>query len=286
MATYGFIGLGIMGSGMAANLVRAGFDVTVWNRTPHKTEALAAMGASVAGSPSEVAASCEITFAMLSDPASVREVLFGADGVLEGVGAGHDLVDMSTVDDATSRETAAAVHERGGHFVEAPVSGTKKPAEDGTLVILAAGDRDLYDAAQPAFDAMGKIAFYLGETGNGSRMKLAVNAVMGGMMAAFAEGVALAEKAGLPGETVLEVLDQGAMACPMFRAKGPMLLQRDYPASFPLKHMRKDLRLAQELAREVGQPLSTTDAATGTFERAMTEGRGDEDISAVFEAIR
>jgi 3-hydroxyisobutyrate dehydrogenase/2-hydroxy-3-oxopropionate reductase len=286
VTTYGFLGLGIMGGAMAANLARAGFDVTVWNRTAEKAAPLVSLGAHQGTSPREVVEACDITFAMLADPAAVEAVCAGPDGVLAGTGHGHDFVNMSTVDDITSRRIADAVAGTGGRFLEAPVTGTKQPAEEGTLVILAAGDESLFEAAAPAFGAMGKTSLYLGEVGNGARMKLVVNAIMAGVLTALCEGMALGLKSGLDGERLLDVIDAGAFANPMFRAKGRLLLDRDYPASFPLKHTQKDLRLAVELSERSGQPLHCIAAVNETFKRARITGHGDEDISAVFEAIR
>ncbi|MDD2337910.1 MAG: NAD(P)-dependent oxidoreductase [Geobacteraceae bacterium] len=286
MTKYGFLGLGIMGNAMATNLVRAGFEVTVWNRTPAKCTPLIELGAHPGSSPREVVADCDITFAMLSDPAAASEICFGPNGVLSGIGDGRGYVDMSTVDDTTARNIMQAVTERGGRFLEAPVSGTKKPAEDGTLIILAAGDETLYKDSVAAFDKMGKKHMYLGEVGQAARMKLVVNLVMGGMMVALCEGMALGLKGGLNGQQILEVLDAGALANPMFKGKGALLLQKEFHTSFPLKHMQKDLRLAIGLGDALGQPLHGTAATNETFIRARAEGHAEEDFSAVFEVIR
>ncbi len=286
MAKYGFLGLGIMGSAMAANLVRAGFEVTVWNRTGERCAPLVALGARQADTPREVAATCDVTFAMLADPDAALAVLEGPDGVLSGIGQGRGYVDFSTVDDATANAIASQIVARGARYLEAPVSGTKKPAEDGTLIILAAGDRGLYDEVAPALDKLGKKRLFLGEVGQGARMKLVVNAIMGSMLAALGEGLALGLKGGLDGTEILDVLDAGAMACPMFRGKGPMLLSGEYPTSFPLKHMQKDLRLALALSEKLDQNLALTAASNELFKRARIAGHGDEDIGAVFSAIR
>ncbi|MFT3736868.1 MAG: NAD(P)-dependent oxidoreductase [Rhodocyclaceae bacterium] len=286
MIRYGFLGLGIMGRAMATNLIRAGFDVTVWNRTPARCTPLVELGAKQAATPAEVAANCDITFAILADPAAARDTCFGPDGVLAGIGDGRGYIDMSTVDDQTARDIAGAIAERGGRFLEAPVSGTKKPAEDGTLVILAGGDRSLYDDAGPALDKLGKKRLHLGEVGQGARMKLVVNMIMGSMLTAFSEGLSLGMKGNLDGAQILEVLDAGAMACPMFKGKGPMLLAGDYSTSFPLKHMQKDLRLAIALSEELGQTLHTATASNELFKRALLAGHGDADIAAVHGVIR
>lgn len=286
MSDYGFLGLGIMGSAMAANLVRAGFDVTVWNRTPQKCEPLVEQGARMAQTPAEVAGEARVTFAMLADPVAAEEVCFGREGVLAGIRAGHGYVDMSTVDEGTSPRIGEAVVGRGGRFLEAPVSGTRKPAEDGTLVILAAGDRGLFEEVSPAFARLGKLALFLGETGQGARMKLVVNMVMGGMMTALCEGLALAEKGGLEGGELLEVLGAGALANPMFGIKGRLILDGDFSPSFPLKHMQKDLRLALALGDTLAQPLPAAASANETFKAARAGGAGDEDFCAVFRTVR
>ncbi|MSN26922.1 MAG: NAD-binding protein [Geobacter sp.] len=286
MKKIGFIGLGIMGSPMAANLVKAGFDVTVWNRTPAKCVPLISLGARQGESPRQVAASCEITFAMLADPDAAHAACFGADGVLEGIGDGRGYIDMSTVDDKTSCAIATAITKAGGRFLEAPVSGTKKPAEDGTLIILTAGEQSLYDEAAAALDKMGKLRLYLGAVGQGARMKLVVNMIMGGMMISFCEGMALGQKGGLDGSQILAVLDAGALANPMFSGKGPMLLAGDFPTSFPLKHMQKDLRLAVALGDELGQPLHSSAAANETFKQACAAGDADRDFAAVYKVIQ
>ncbi len=285
MAKFGFLGLGIMGRAMATNLVRAGFEVVVWNRGADKCRPLAELGAQVAASPREVVAACPVTIAMLADPAAATEVVFGAAGVLEGLAPGKGYVDMSTVDDLTAQQLSAAVIDRGGRFLEAPVSGSKKPAEDATLVILAAGDEGLYRETQPAFEKMGKKTLYLGAVGQGARMKLVVNMVMGVMMAGFCEGLALAQQGGLDPQQLLEVLDAGAIANPMFRLKGPNMLKGDFAAHFPLKHMQKDLRLAVAVGDELAQSLPAAAAANETFKRARALGLGEADFSALLRAV-
>jgi 3-hydroxyisobutyrate dehydrogenase-like beta-hydroxyacid dehydrogenase len=285
MQKYGFIGLGIMGSAMAANLVRAGFGVTVWNRSPEKCAPLAALGAEVALTPREAVERSSVTFAMLADPAAAEAACFGEQGALGGITAGKGYVDMSTVDAGTSRKIGAAVTARGGRFLEAPVSGSKKPAEEGTLVILTAGDRSLYDEAMPGLEKMGKKILFLGETGNGATMKLVVNMVMGGMMAAFCEGLALGEKGGLAQADILEVLDAGALANPMFRLKGQSIMRGDFSTAFPLKHIQKDLRLVLGLGDDLNQPLFLAASANEAFKRAKEMGYADEDYSALYKSI-
>jgi 2-hydroxy-3-oxopropionate reductase len=285
MQHFGFLGLGIMGSAMAKNLLKAGFQVTVWNRSPEKCAELAALGAKVALTPAQVTGACAITFAMLADPAAAEAVCFEPEGALEGLGEGRGYIDMSTVDAETAEKIAEAVIAHGGRFLEAPVSGSKKPAEDGTLIILAAGDRILFDEALPGLEKMGKKCLFLGEVGQGARMKLIVNMVMGGMMTAFCEGLALADKSGLQATDLLDVLDSGALANPMFKLKGPQIGQGNFTPAFPLKHMQKDLRLAVALGDTLGQPLFTASAANETFKKARALGFSDQDFCAVFQAI-
>lgn len=285
MQKFGFIGLGIMGSAMAKNLLRGGFPVTIWNRSADKCAELVALGAQQAPTPARVAAQCSITFAMLADPAAAEAVCFGHDGVLDGIGAGRGYVDMSTVDDDTAQRIAAGVTARGGRYLEGPVSGSRKPAEDGSLIILAAGDRSLYDEALPGLEKMGKKILYLGEVGNGARMKLVVNMIMGGMMATFCEGLALGNKAGLQAGDLLEVLAAGALANPMFQLKGSAISQGNFTVAFPLKHMQKDLRLAMALGDRLDQPLASAATANESFKRAKAAGFGDEDFSALYKTI-
>ncbi|HEY6837756.1 MAG TPA: NAD(P)-dependent oxidoreductase [Geobacteraceae bacterium] len=286
MHEYGFIGLGIMGNAMATNLVKAGFTVNVWNRSPEKAAPLVALGARFAGTPQAVVEASSITFTMLADPTAAEAVCFGKYGVLDGMSAGKGYVDMSTVDAATARKIGAAVTAKGGRFLEAPVSGSKKPAEEGTLIILTAGERGLFEEAAPALERMGKKILYLGDVGNGANMKLVVNMVMGGMMAIFSEGLALGSEAGLDPAAILEVLDAGALANPMFKLKGGAMIQGSFPTAFPLKHMQKDLRLAVALGDQLGLPLFSAAAADESFKRARRRGCGDEDFSAVYKAVK
>jgi glyoxylate/succinic semialdehyde reductase len=285
MQSFGFLGLGIMGSAMAKNLLKAGFQVTVWNRSQDKCAELAPLGAKVAATPAEVTASCPVTFAMLADPSAAEAVCFAPDGALQGIGPGRGYVDMSTVDAGTARRIGAAISAKGGKFLEAPVSGSKKPAEDGTLIILAAGERQLFDDAFPGLEKMGKKSLFLGELGNGARMKLIVNMVMGGMMTIFCEGLALANKAGLETSDLLDVIDSGAIANPMYKMKGAQITQGSFSAAFPLKHMQKDLRLALALGDTLEQPLFSAAAANETFKKAKALGLSDQDFCAVFQAI-
>lgn len=283
----GFAGLGIMGSAMAANLVKAGFKITVWNRSPDKSASLAEMGAAVADSPRALAERCHLVIAMMANPHAVQTVRDGTDGIIAGLTAGKGYLDMSTVDAETSRESARLAHEKGALFLEAPVGGSRKPAEDATLTIMAAGDQELYDTSLPVLEKLGKKILFLGETGQAARMKLANNLVMCGALTALCEGLALASASGLDTAQLLEILDSGAVANPMFRLKGPQIAaNKEFPASFPLKHMQKDLRLAMRLAEESGQPLFATATINELYKSALSEGLGDSDFAAISRVIR
>ncbi len=283
----GFIGLGIMGSAMAVNLLKAGHHLTVWNRSLDKCGPLAAAGAVIATSPRSAAESADIICAMMATPAAVEAVRDGSNGIIAGLAPGKGYIDLSTVDPETSMTSASLAREMGALFLEAPVAGSRKPAEDGTLTIMAAGDRELYDQAHSVLAAMGKKILFLGEAGNAARMKLANNLVMGGMLTALAEGMALAEGSGLDLSQLLEILDSGAVANPMFRLKGPvMAANSEFPPAFPLKHMQKDLRLALRLGEEVGQPLFTTAANNELYKQALACGLGEADFAAISLVVR
>lgn len=282
----GFLGLGIMGSPMAQNLIKSGCDVTVWNRTKSKCDPLIDLGAKYKSSPGEVAASCDVTFAMLADPESAMDVACGEHGAASGMSPGKGYVDISTVDGPTSKLINGQIKETGALFLEAPVSGSKKPAEDGQLIFLTAGDKSLYDQVSPYLDIMGKSRFYLGDVGNGAAMKLVVNMIMGSMMTSFAEGLLLGEKVGLDPTVIVEVISQGAISAPMFSMKGPSMVQSKYPTAFPLKHQQKDMRLALGLAESVSQPTPIAAAANELYKVAKSHGLSDHDFSAVIEALK
>jgi 3-hydroxyisobutyrate dehydrogenase-like beta-hydroxyacid dehydrogenase len=250
MGKVGFIGLGIMGKAMAVNLVKAGYEVVVWNRTQTKCEELVKLGASSAATPAEVVGQCDTTVCMLSDPAACLEVSLGDKGIAGAITANKAIVDMSTVDAATSSKICQAIKAKGGRFLEAPVSGSKKPAEDGALVILAAGDEDVFKEVLPLFEVMGKKSVYLGEVGNGAKIKLVVNMMLGCMTATFSEAIGLCEKSGLNREEFFDVLGAGALQSPWYTIKGNAVnkeLYKPEDVTFPMKHMQKDIRLALEL---------------------------------------
>ncbi|EKX49103.1 hypothetical protein GUITHDRAFT_157458 [Guillardia theta CCMP2712] len=276
--------MGIMGIPMAKNLLKAGYSVTVWNRSPEKCVPLVECGAQQANSPAEVVNQCDVTFAMLADPKAAKDVVYGTDdiqGVLSEIKEGKAYVDVSTVSDDCSRQICASIKEKGGRFLEAPVSGSKKPAEDGTLIFLCAGDKSLYDEVLPALNAMGKKSVFLGEVGAGAKMKLVVNMIMTSMLSAFSEGMALASSTGLQISDLLDVVDSGAIASPMFKLKGPLMNQGKYDPAFPLKHARKDINLALLLASQNELELPVSAAASQQYLKAEAKGAGGLDFSAV-----
>mmetsp|Transcript_25396 Transcript_25396/g.43889 ORF Transcript_25396/g.43889 Transcript_25396/m.43889 type:complete len:305 (+) Transcript_25396:158-1072(+) len=283
----GFIGLGVMGKAMATNLIRkGGFSLVVWNRSTDKSAELESLGASVAKTPAEVISRCDISISMLADPRAVDHVYFGPGGILETISSGKACVDMSTVDGATSSRLHEQIRSRGGRFLAAPVSGSKQPAENGQLVIMAGGDKSLFEDIMPAFNVMGKRSFFLGAVKDAAKMKLVVNMIMGSMMASLAEGINLSQEVGISPQDLLDILDLGAIANPMFRMKGPLMLKGEFTPAFPLQHQLKDLRLALEMAEESTLPLPVASAAHRLFELANVTGHGEQDFSAVNEVVK
>ena len=286
--TVGFIGLGHMGEGMARRLLNvANRKLVVWNRSEGKSKALAAEAkgkVTVATTPADVVRACAVTFVMLSEPNAVRHVYEMEGGVLAGVSAGKSIVDCATLAVADMERLSSQVIGKGGKFLEAPVSGSKAPAAQGQLIFLAAGDEALYKARAADFDAMGKAKFFFGAVGGGTRVKLAVNMVMGTMLASLGEGLSLTAAAGIEPKLLLEVLDLGAMACPLFKLKGPKMLAADYAPAFPLKHAEKDVKLAVQLGAlyDLGLPVAAT--ADRAMLAAMAKGLGDNDFAATYEA--
>lgn len=281
----GFMGLGIMGSAMAANLLKAGFPVTVYNRNKDRMRPLADKGALTADTPRQLAENSDVAVIMVTGPEAIDELLFGLDGAAEGL-AGKVCVNMSSVPPAYIRELEASLEAEGVVLVDAPVSGTKKAAEDGTLVILASGQEGVVRELDDMFKAMGRKVVYCGLAGQGSMMKMTVNLLLGVMMQAFAEAVRFGERGGLSVEAMLDAIQSGAMACPMFGAKAPMLKEGNYPASFSLKHMAKDLKFILDTAFETGAMVPAAQTALGMYMLAQARGLGNEDFAAVNKAMR
>jgi len=286
--SVGFIGQGLMGKPMALNLVKNGFAVTVWNRTrAHADEAVAA-GARWANSAREAAAAADVLITIVSDPPALEEVLWGANGALAGLrrspdksGQGTTLVDSSTVSPALARRIAAACAERGVTFLDAPVTGGTWGAEKGELVFMVGGDAEVLQRVEPVLAAMGKRWFLLGPNGAGQTVKLAMNLILALEVDALAEALALVTGAGVRAERLIEVLQSSMARAAVLDIKAPMILQRQYTPSFPLRLMHKDLGLALELANQIGVPLPATAAARETYNAVKGEAKEDVDYAAV-----
>jgi glyoxylate/succinic semialdehyde reductase len=286
MAKIGFVGMGIMGEPMCRNLLAKGHDVTVYNRTPAKMEGVVAAGAKAAASLADLVRRSDVTITMVSDPAAVRDVVTANGGILGALSPGKTYIDMTTVSPEASREVARMVRDTGADYLEAPVLGSKKPATDGTLVILTGGDAGLSGRMEPLLLAMGSRVIHMGDTGMAAHMKLIVNQVMGTILCVFAEGSLAGMEAGLSAEKILSVLQNSAVACPAIQLKGPdMLGERVFTPNFPLKHAHKDMRLAVETGKAMGIPAPVTKAACDLFGAARDKGFGDRDLSAVVRAL-
>jgi len=283
----GFIGVGIMGRGMALNLLKAGRSLLVWNRDVKKAEELAKEfpgKVTVTSSVAEVVQKSTLIYSMLST-LEASEAVFPS--VLEALTEGKMIVDCATLTPERMAFMAGATTAKKAKFLEAPVSGSKGPAEQGQLIFLTAGDEDVKKASEGDLEIMGKKTFYFGtDVGKGSRMKMVVNMIMGAQLNAYAEGVALAEAFGLPANDLYECLKLGAMNSPMVQLKGPAMMEQKYPAAFPLKHAQKDMRFALQMGDEVGLSLPVAAASNEQYKKARAMGWGDADFAAVAEASR
>jgi 3-hydroxyisobutyrate dehydrogenase len=271
-----------MGKSMAANLLKVGFSVVVWNRTRARAQELAQQGARVAGTPREAAASADVLLTMVSDPPALEEVLWGADGALEGLRRGSAYIDSSTVAPALARRIAAACAERGAEFLDAPVTGGTWGAEKGELIFMVGGNAETLKRVEPVLSAMGKRWFHLGPHGAGQTVKLAMNMILALEVDALAEALALVTGAGLPGERLIEVLQSSMARAMVLDMKAPMMLERNYAPSFPLRLMHKDLGLALDLANQLGVPLPATAAAREIYNSVKGAAKKEDvDYAAV-----
>jgi 3-hydroxyisobutyrate dehydrogenase len=285
MKRIGFIGLGNMGTPMALNLHKAGFEVTVYNRTIEKARPLQEQGLQVAESLADAVRHKDVVITMLANDAVVEEILAGDEGIFDYIEAPTTLIDMSTVSPDTSRLLSDTAREMGITMVDAPVSGSVNAAESASLVILYGGPRETFDALQDVFRAMGKASLYFGENGSGSKAKLVINLLLGMTMQGIAESLVLAEKFGLDRTTVLDMMQQAAVASPFLGFKRELLLNEEYPAAFALKHMHKDIGLVLEQARKNGSILPATSAAYQSYSAAMNHEMQDMDMAAVFAEL-
>ena len=279
--SIGFIGLGLMGKPMARNLLRAGFPVTVWNRTKSKADDLVGEGAKLAADPRDAAAAADVLITIVSDPPALEEVLWGPNGALEGLRAGSTLIDSSTVSPDTARRVAKACAERGVDFLDAPVTGGTWGAQKGELVFMIGGKAETLERVKPVLEAMGKRSILLGPNGAGQIVKLGMNLLLALQVDAFAEALALVTAAGVPADRLMEVLQSSMARSGVLDVKAPMMVKGEFPASFPLRLMHKDVRLALELAREHGITLPAGAAAYETFTAVKDASKDDPDFAAV-----
>lgn len=296
----GFIGLGIMGQGMAARLLTQSITGTptspmyIWNRTKSKCtefkDKYSEYNVIIKDTAKEVVEASSCTYSILSTPEASKAVFEAEDGVLAGVSDGKSIVDCATLAEADMLRMNDAVVAKGGRFLEAPVSGSKAPAANGVLIFLCAGSKDLFSEIENnGLNAMGKASHFFSNTvGFGTRAKLVVNSLMGTMVAAFGEAIALAENTGLDPTKIIEVIGQGAIQSPVYGLKGPKMIVKDHATNFPLKHAHKDMKLASDMAKAAGVEFSVMDKAEEIFRSARSDEElnvADKDFSAVFEKI-
>jgi 3-hydroxyisobutyrate dehydrogenase-like beta-hydroxyacid dehydrogenase len=285
VAELGFVGLGVMGGGIAKRLLDAGHTVTGWNRTREKAQWLVDGGLRPADSPRAVAEASEVTFTMVTNTNAVRAVTQGPDGILAGLRPGTVYVDMSTASPANSRELAAQVSELGAHMLDAPVSGSVSTLEQGKLSVMVGGDADVFARVKPILEAIGPKVFHVGPNGAAVTMKIATNLSLAVQMLAFSEGVLLAEKSGIPRETAVEVMLASVIASPMVVYRGPFVLEQPDEAWFDVNMMQKDMNLALELGRELDVPLPTTAVTNELLTAARALGLEEKDFAVLFDVL-
>jgi 3-hydroxyisobutyrate dehydrogenase len=286
MKSAAFLGLGVMGGGMAARLIEAGWTLDVWNRRRDRAASLVARGARLAASPRDAAASADVVISMVADDEASRAIWVGDEGALAAARPGTILLESSTVSPAWIAELSAAASRRGCDLLDAPVTGSRSHAASGQLLFLVGGDARVFERAQPVFAAMGRDAVHLGPTGSGARLKLVNNFLCAVQAAALAEGVAAIEKSGLDIPKALQILMDGAPGSPLCKAIAPRMMTRDYAVNFALALMRKDLAYAMAEANRLGLSLETAAAARDRYDQAIAAGLGDRDFSAVVEPLR
>ncbi len=276
-----FLGLGIMGRAMAANLVKAGHDVAVWNRTPGKQ----VEGAQVAASPAEAARDREIVWMCVSDTKAVEQVLFGPEGVEQSLAPGMIIVDSSTISPSATRKFAERVRARGVDYVDAPMTGSKIGAANATLIFMVGGDEPVLEKLKPLFEAMGKQVFRMGEPGKGQAAKLVMNLQIALIYEGFAEALTLATKLGVDAATLIPLVQATMVKSGVVEYKAPFILNRDFTPNFPLRLMHKDIRLALDAARESRTKLPGLEAVEEIYDVATEEGQQDLDYAATLTLL-
>lgn len=271
---------------MARHLLKAGFPITVFNRDRAKAAPIEGLGARVAGSPKEAVRDASFVVAMVADDTASRAVWLGENGAIHGVAPGAVCIDSSTLSVGWVKELAAALGQRGAAFLDAPVTGSKAQAHSGELNFFVGGDETALEKARPVFAAMAKNVTHVGPTGGGALLKLVNNFVCGTQVVAFAEAIALAERAGLNRERVFDLLTNGAGGSPIVKTIAARVAASDFTPNFFLRLMAKDLGYAQDEAAKVSLELAMAGAALGRFKEAIAKGHGDKDMAAVIEGMR
>ncbi len=281
----GVVGLGIMGAGMARNLLAAGHDVSVWNRTAARAEPFAAAGATVCGTAAELAARCEVVLVCVSDTPDVEAVLFDADGVAAGAGAGTLVVDASTISPDATRGFAARLADRGVSFIDAPVSGGSEGAERGTLSIMVGGAESDLERARPVLETIGRTITHVGPVGSGQTCKLVNQVLVVVNMLAVSEALLLAEAGGLDLTRTIAAVESGAAGSWMLSNRGPQVVRRDWRPGFTIDLQQKDLRLVLEAAHSLGVPLLATASVFQLYRCLQADGLGGEGNHALAKAL-
>ncbi|MCD6529053.1 NAD(P)-dependent oxidoreductase [Candidatus Bathyarchaeota archaeon] len=281
----GFIGLGVMGKPMAMNLLKAGYPLTVWNRTRSKMEDLVKMGAAPGESPKDVAEKSDIVITMVTDSAAVEAVILGPSGVIEGVRPGMIVIDMSTISPSVTRRIAEKLKEKGVEMLDAPVSGGDIGAKQGTLSIMVGGSEEVFKECLPIFEVLGKRITYMGTNGMGQMTKLCNQVICALNIQAVCEGLMLGAKAGLDLEKLLSVVTAGAAGSWMLSNLGPKIIKRDFEPGFKMVHQLKDLRLALAQASELNVPLPGTALVNQMFKAVEAAGLGEKGTQAAIVAV-
>lgn len=281
----GFVGLGTMGSRMARNLAKKGFQLIVWNRTSARAEAFRELGVQVASSPAEVASQVDAFCTNVADPAALREVTLGPKGLFSSAQAGQLFVDFSTISPAFARELDAVAKAKGIDFVEAPVTGSKDGAEKGTLLIMTGASDAGLERVQPIFKAVGEKVVHCGPVGSGSQVKLGGNAIISMMLQGLSEAMLLTQVAGVNPRKLLEVVQASGFRSPYYDFKGPAILRRDFEPHFSIDLMFKDLRLFLDSAVEHRVPTPAVSTVKEAYQLARAQGKGRQDICAVVTAL-
>jgi len=280
------LGTGIMGAAMARNLLSAGMEVRVWNRSREKAEPLTDDGATVADSPTEAAEGAGFVLTMLADADAVAEAAGGENGALSALPEDGVWLQTSTVGLEGQEKLAGIADEHGVYYVDAPVLGTKEPAEQGQLIVLASGPEEVRERCQPVFDAVGSKSLWLGSAGAGSDLKLVTNNWIVGLLGALAETISFAEALGVDPNRFLEVIEGGPLGVPYAQMKGQMMIEEEFPTSFSANLARKDANLVLQAAEANGLRLPLTEAAAEHFDEAISAGHGEEDMAAIYQATR